>query len=182
MADRPRYTPSACKALEVILWLAERSKNNLDVYRMVKAVFFADKWHVARYGRPIVGDDYRAAMWGPLGQVVYNLLRREPFEVLALGLNGDPPFRVHAGTFKVEADRGPSGDWLSQSDVAALEHGYLHVRAKSFDELVRETHEDPAWVRSEGDIMDYRDFLSDDEEDVDRKREDIAESAAVTYF
>src|SRR5690242_7512733 len=144
MTERPRYTASACKALEAILWLAERSKNNLDVYHVVKAVFFADKWHVAQYGRPIFGDDYKAEMWGPLGQVVYNLLRFEPFELLALGMNGSPPFKVDELTFKVEGERSPSDDWLSQSDIEALEHGYLHVRGKSFDELVRETHEDPA--------------------------------------
>lgn len=182
MVDRPRYTASASKALEVILWLSERSGNNIDIYHLVKAVFFADKWHIARFGRPILGDNYRAAMWGPLGQVVYNLLQKKPFEVLALGGNGELPFSVLRGSFRVHADRGPNHDLLSDSDREALEFGWERVREKSFDDLVRETHADPAWLRSEGETMDYRDFLDDEDENVEAKRDALAEDASYTYF
>lgn len=182
MFGKPRYPASASKALEAILWLAERSNNQADVYRVVKAMFFADKWHVSNYGRPILGDTYRAATWGPLGQVVYNLLRKQPFEVLALGGNGHIPFSVDKNSYLVKAERGPNLNLLSRSDILALEHGWEAVRGKSFSQLVRETHDDPAWLRSEGDMMDYRDFLSDDEENVDLKRERLAEDAAYSYF
>lgn len=182
MNEKPRYTASACKALEVILWLAERSENTADIYHVVKAVFFADKYHVARHGRPLVGDDYRAAMWGPLPQVVYNLLQKKPFEILALGSNGYVPFQVSGETFIVTGERAPNLDWLSESDVEALEFGWLYVRSMTFDQLVVETHADPAWARSVGGLMDYRDFIGDDDENAEIKRRDLEETAAYMYF
>ena len=65
-----RYIPSVAKALEVILWIAER-RRGIDLIHLVKSAFYADKYHVAQYGRPITGDIYRAAWFGPLPQVIY---------------------------------------------------------------------------------------------------------------
>src|SRR4051794_4423119 len=104
MENRARYVPSVGKALEVILWFASR-RPGIDIYHIVKGAFYADKEHVAGYGRPIIGDDYRAAPFGPLPQVIYALLRRQPIELIALGSNGgDLPFSVD-GSHGVHAER-----------------------------------------------------------------------------
>ena len=86
----PRYVPSAETALEVILWFAH-SWPGIDVYHLAKAAFYADKHHVSNYGRPIVGDQYEAAPYGPLPQVIYGLIKHDPIELLALGSNGPLP-------------------------------------------------------------------------------------------
>lgn len=153
-----RYIPSVAKALEVILWLAER-KNGIDVYHVVKSAFYADKYHITKYGRPLIGDAYRAAWFGPLPQVIYGLLRYEPIEILALDTNGALPFRVEVGSFRVYADRGPNTKRLSASDVEALEHGLSEVGDSSFDELMGKTHRDPAYTNAVAGSMDYRDFI-----------------------
>src|SRR5689334_5013714 len=93
-----RYIPDTSKALEVILWLCE-AKPEIDVYHIVKCAFLADKLHLNRYGRPVAGDNYAAATYGPLGAVVYGLLTRQPLEVLALGGNGDIPIEVDQQSF-----------------------------------------------------------------------------------
>jgi hypothetical protein len=176
-----RYIPSVAKALEVILWLADRQPG-IDVYHIVKANFYADKFHVESYGRPIVGDHYRAAWWGPLPRVVYGLLCFQPMEILALGGNGKLPFRVEQETFRVYGDRGPNRKRLSTSDVKALEHGWQRVHDKSFDELVLETHNDPAYENASAGVMDYRDFIP--QSDPHRKKkiaylEEVARVAAL---
>ncbi len=153
-----RYIPSVAKALEVILWLAER-KNGIDVYHIVKSAFYADKYHITKYGRPLIGDLYRAAWFGPLPQVIYGLLRHEPMEILALQTNGTLPFRVEAGTFRVYADREPNMKRLSASDVEALEYGLKEVGDSSFDDLMQKTHRDPAYLNAIAGSMDYRDFI-----------------------
>src|SRR5437588_13071522 len=129
-----KYIPSVAKALEVILWLAERQPG-IDVYRLVKSIFYGDKYHVARFGRPIIGDVYRAAWFGPLPQVVYGLLRHEPMEILALGNSGPLPFRVD-DAFRVYSARGPHLDRVSPSDLEALAHGLHEVAGESVAELL----------------------------------------------
>ena len=159
----------------MILWLATRHPG-IDVYRLVKAAYFADKMHVREYGRPIVGDEYEAAAYGPLPKVIYGLLRFQPIEVLAASSNGQLPFAV-TEAFAVEPSRDPNPRRLSESDQRALGHGLEVVRDKSFDELVTMTHQERAYLNAEGGIIDYRDFFDEDDPDRESKAEDLAEMA-----
>jgi uncharacterized phage-associated protein len=178
--NRPRYAPNTGKAVEVILWLANRQPG-IDIYHLVKAAFFADKLHVAEYGRPIVGDDYEARPYGPLPRVIYGLLRHEPLEILAAGVNGPLPFEIR-DTFVVHAIREPNLRRLSESDQEALQHGLEIVRDKSFDELVDMTHDDPAYLNADGGMLDYRDFIPEDDPERDTKAADLCETARYSVF
>ena len=153
-----RYAVSTSKALEVILWLAN-ARAGIDIYHVVKAAFYADKYHVNRYGRPIFGDDYKADKYGPLGDVVYGLLRGNPLEILALGGNGAVPFSVSKKKFLVSPDREANTKRLSASDIEALREGLGFVTGKSFDDLVDISHEDRAYIAANGGRMRYEDIL-----------------------
>lgn len=177
MRTMPRYVANSAKALEVIVWLA-REQTQIDVYHLVKAVFFADKAHLASYGRPICGDTYDAAPYGPLAQIVYGILRQDHIEMLALGGNGDLPFAV-GPRHEVTAYRAPNLRKLSRSEISALESGLSHVRDKSFDDLYNETHDDPAYLNARGGRMDFRDFLDKNDPDFNRKIEDIEDTAGI---
>ncbi len=171
----PRYSTNAAKAVEVIVWLADACPG-IDVYHLVKASFFADKKHISEYGRPICGDNYDAASYGPLPQTIYGLLKNDPIDILAAGTNGRLPFTIDSA-FCVSADRAPNIRKLSRSDVQALGEGLAHVRDRSFDEIFVETHDDLAYLNANGSRMDWRDFISEDDPDRDAKREDITETA-----
>lgn len=176
----PRYIPNTSKALEVILWLANREPG-IDIYHLVKAAFFADKAHITEYGRPIVGDDYEAREYGPLPRVIYGLLRHEPLEILAAGTNGILPFQI-GEDFGVLPEREPNLRKLSESDQDALQGGLDFVRDKSFDELVDITHSDPAFLNAEGGTLDYRDFIPEDDPERDAKAQDLCEVARESVF
>jgi hypothetical protein len=180
MEKRARYVPSAAKALEVILWFANR-RPGIDIYHLVKGAFYADKFHVGEYGRPITGDEYRAAPFGPLPHVIYGLLRRQPIEMIALAHNGPLPFSIDA-LYRVYAERHQNDRKLSASDVRALEHGFSVVDGKTFDELVDMTHEDPAYANAVAGHMDYADFIAEDAPDRDKKREHLREVAPHVVF
>jgi hypothetical protein len=176
-----RYIPSVAKALEVILWAAEK-RPGIDIYHLVKAAFFADKYHVAHYGRPITGDVYRAAWFGPLPQVIYGLLRHEPIEMLALAHNGPLPFQVDSTSYRVNAERGPNMRKLSASDVEALEHGLKEVDGTSFNQLFDKTHRDPAYLNAIAGTMDYRDFIPENDPQRKAKIEYLEEVAPVAVL
>jgi len=180
MVPKPSYSPNTVKALETILWIVERQPD-FDIYRIVKAAFFADKFHLSTYGRPVFGDAYSAAPYGPLPQVMYGLLRGDPLELIALDSNGSLPFEV-GPKFTVRPSRGPNLRKLSGTDVEALGIGVEHVRGMSFDAIFRETHDDPAYIRAEGARMDYRDFLSDEDPLKREKAELIEETARYAVF
>jgi hypothetical protein len=177
-----QYDASAAKALEVILWLASKSQD-LDVYHLVKACFFADKYHLITYGRPVTGDTYRAAQHGPVGEVINGLLAGDMFYTLeALGNGGPLPFTLDKHWFFVRAERDPNLDKLSDSDIEALQHGLEEVQGKSIGELRKKTHADPAYRKANRGIMDYRDFIPDSDKAKRKKVAYLEEAAEGTVF
>ncbi len=86
-----RFRFNAKKAVEVILWFAER-RPGISFHTLLKLLFYADKRHLNRYGRPITGDDYIAMQYGPVASTTYDMLKGAP---LALEyLEGETPFEV----------------------------------------------------------------------------------------
>lgn len=107
----------------------------------MKMLYLADKDHLGRYGRTIVGDDYVAMQNGPVPDRAYNLCKyvrgdREHFDPL-------PGARA---LLKMEGNKivllcEPDLDELSKSDLAALDEaakifrkgGWKAVRDASHD-------------------------------------------------
>jgi hypothetical protein len=176
---RARYTVHTQKALEVILWLAT-ARPGIDVYHIVKCSYFADKKHLNDYGRPIAGDWYRAAPYGPLGQCVYGLLTRDPIGLLALESNGHLPLTV-SEDFSVTPARDPNLGLLSRSDVEALRWALDTYGDKSFRELLEESHQEEAYRNAEGGRISYEDMLDHSADREERARE-LAENAKDAVF
>src|SRR5690606_9928660 len=84
-----RFRTNPEKALEVILWFASK-REGIDFHSILKLLFFADKYHLNGYGRPIVGDQYKALPYGPVAQTTYDILKREPLVLEELGLEELP--------------------------------------------------------------------------------------------
>jgi uncharacterized phage-associated protein len=176
-----RYVPDTAKVLEVILWLATE-RPGIDVYRVVKCAYYADKRHLNLYGRPIAGDWYEADEYGPLGQCIYGLLRGRPLEALALELNGGPvPLSVGQQDHVVVAERDPNLAKLSTSDTEALRWAVENYAHLSFRELLELSHEEEAYQKADGGRMRYEDML-DPAPDRDRKALELAENARHAVF
>jgi uncharacterized phage-associated protein len=175
-----RYAVNTAKVLEAIVWLANACPE-IDIYHIIKCAFYADKYHLNKYGRPIAGDDWDAETYGPLGRSAYRLLLHDPIEMIALGGNGDLPFKI-GSKWRVIADREPNNGLLSDSDIEALTYSVEHYAHKSFDELVSMTHNEVAYIEANGGRMRYEDLL--DEEDPLRKEKasDLAETARYAVF
>lgn len=180
VADAPgvrmhaRYSISDRKAVEVILWLAWR-KPGIDFHKLLKVLFYAEKYHINAHGRPIVGGDYAADRWGPVCRQVYYILAGDPWYIQAVERNGALPFRIKH-RYCVEADRDANLRLLSESDVEALKFALDRYGHLSFDELTALSHSEEAYRRADGGRMCYEDFL-DETPDRDERAADLAETS-----
>lgn len=169
---RARYPANMAKALEVVLWLADKDPE-IDFHKILKLLFFADKYHLNKYGRPIVGGTYLADIYGPVSQPVYLILREEPLTAEMLERNGEPPFKV-VSRYKVRAERSANRRLLSASDAEALDHAHRLYGHLSFREITELSHDEFAYQNADGGEMRYEDFLEDGP-DREERAEDLAE-------
>jgi uncharacterized phage-associated protein len=156
-----KFRVNVRKALEVILWFAEK-RPGIDFHAILKLLFFADKYHLNQWGRPIVGDRYEAAPYGPIAQTTYDILRRDPLALELLQMP-DLPFEVRGG-YLVTGHRPPDLHKLSESDVEALEAAWNKYSHLDFNGLTNASHKHPAYRKAEKEgrqQMNYADFLDE---------------------
>lgn len=168
-----RFRLNTRKALEVILWCASR-RGAADFHTVLKVLFGAEIAHLNAWGRPIVGDTFHAMQFGPVAVGTYELMKREPLALEALG-DPDPPFSVRGYT--VTAGRQPELSAFSPSELEALEAGWAAYGHLPFTDRTEASHRHPAWQRAwdagRG-RMDWADFL-EGENATAEAREDLAE-------
>jgi uncharacterized phage-associated protein len=164
------------KALTALVYLASKPEAvpALDKYKAGKVLLLAEKYHLVRYGRPILGDYYRALDYGPIPQQTMDALhalvddrrRRTPkADRLAQALAVDLRFQYP----RFAATVAPNLEGLSVSELRTLEHVVAEYGKRTFDELKALTHEMPAYKKARARVkgvhvvnMRYEDFFEED--------------------
>lgn len=100
------------KAIQAVLWLLGRHGGTLNKLKLVKLLFLADKEHLIRYGRPIVGGQYYAMPHGPASSQLLNHINEAAHK-------GVCPFVLKDNLVlsQTPADK----DELSESDIKILD-------------------------------------------------------------
>ena len=62
------------KALNALLFVANRVRRK-DFHKIFKIIYFADRQHLADWGRPITGDTYIAMEAGPVPSRMYDMMK-----------------------------------------------------------------------------------------------------------
>jgi len=184
------------KAFAAIVYLASKPDlvPEFDKLKAAKLLFLADKYHLVRYGRPILGDYYRALTYGPVPQATMDFLHA------VLDPEGKGTFvdesKARRLAEALEVDRGFKyprlsakeplnfSDFLSKSDLAALDHIISAYGKRSSIELSALTHAIPAYLnawQSKGKLsstadMNYEDFFEEDPDAVDGAFEEMLEN------
>jgi uncharacterized phage-associated protein len=140
----------------------------MDKIQLVKLFYFADRGHLARYGRPIIGGTYYAMPFGPVCSELLNFLNS------AVSENTHLPFVFPDENKVVEKGKHQLSDesWLSESDLEVLEDIYKNYGRIDKFRLSDMTHKLKAyskhWPPKEGsrELIPYEDFFEDlDEKD-----------------
>jgi uncharacterized phage-associated protein len=176
------------KFLAVLHYFAVRRVPELDKYKVCKLLFFADKYHLVRYGRPIVGDRYCPLPHGPVPSHALDLMNefikleskqctdkdiQRMSEVLELQKQFQYP------RFIAKRKMGPGEiEALSMSDIEALDHVIKTFGGKGFYELKSLTHSVYAYKRAVQELTDirYEDFFEEDADAIEGAMEEMLEN------
>jgi len=143
MGLRQRFDPK--KAVEAILYVAADTGN---VYTILKVLYFADKAHLARYGRFITGDVYVAMRHGPVPSGAYDIIKQARGDGWAAFPEPvEQAFQVEHNN--VRPLRPANTRLLSASDVECLDETVAHYGHLSFSALRAISHKDPAYQASD---------------------------------
>lgn len=146
------------KLVQALAFFAGAGVKELSKLKAAKLLYFADKYHLLKYGRPILGDVYFCLDHGPVPSASLNLMSeaispirvkgfRQPFLELFrehLTVNKD---RKHA---EFRAKRPPDLALFSKSELEALNDTLKKYGKKSPWDLRQLTHLDPTWTIPDG--------------------------------
>jgi uncharacterized phage-associated protein len=148
------------KGREALAYVAGKWPN-VTVFYASKVLFFAEKKHLNRYGRPIVADTFIAMPNGPVPSTLYDFVKGD------FGLSGDPDaFKDAIDTGKyptISGKRAAEVGALSESDLECLDEAIAFCRVRGFGHLSQLTHQERAWAEaSTNGPMDYEKFIDED--------------------
>lgn len=174
-----KFTMNWDKAIEAIVWLARR-RPGIGHFHIAKILYFADKAHLLKYGRPIIGDSYIAMEHGPVPSGVCDLLTGNSFldpdllDKMAKAARTDRD-RIP----QVTALRAPDPAVFSGSDLRCLEDAFAKYVDMPLGELRRLTHDERAWREAPTNTaMDPALLVDEDDPQRDELLEEIREKAA----
>src|ERR1700681_3309737 len=78
----PSFMPfsfSHRKATQALNFFANRAGGSINKMKVLKLVYFADRYHLRKYGRPVVGDEYVAMNYGPVASGTKDLAEMSYF-------------------------------------------------------------------------------------------------------
>lgn len=173
-----RYHANPDKILEALVWLAD-AKRGLSFYYIAKIFYFADKEHLSRFGRPVLGDRYIAMDHGPVPSMIYDMLMFNPFLDPTLLDSLYKAIQVtHERVPTVSALRPADMSLLSRTDIDALRASLNKYGNKSVGDLRRVTHAERAYRQASPNAeMDYALIL---EEDLPEREKKIRHIEAVS--
>jgi uncharacterized phage-associated protein len=143
------------KGVEALTYIASKWPA-VTAFFAAKVLFFAEKQHLNRYARPIVGDTFIAMPNGPVPSTLYDFIKGrldqagDPEAIMAALLIERDPYP------RVAAQRAPDLDVLSPSDLECLDEAIAFCRQRGFGALSNLTHQERAWLDAPANgPMDY---------------------------
>lgn len=152
MAAHFEFDPE--KALSSTAYLASRTGETM--YTILKMVYVADRFHLARYGRPITGDNFIAMQEGACPSKIYDSMKCLRGEKNRNYMPDSGKYlEVDPTTFDVAVKDMPSLDVLSASEIECLDET-VSILNRLGRWHMRELAHDSAWEdTSPNDEMDF---------------------------
>jgi len=136
------------KIKAVVLYILQSFKDGTDYIKLFKLMYFAQRMYLAKYGRPIFEDSFRARPLGPVPSLTYKAVktaesgdwsevtgRAMTSFISALNIDGK----------KVSSKRKPDMDYLAKYEVECLNEVINEYKDIDSRALSKMSHNDKAW-------------------------------------
>ena len=130
----------------VLLYILTHSNDDQrDIYSLVKAAYYAQQNHLARYGTPLFKDCICALPFGPVPSNIYNVLKMASGDSNELNYHRSDDMHLASDAINFKSGRysakeDPNMDFLSKSDIESLNYGIEKVAKMSFNQIKEDTH------------------------------------------
>lgn len=157
------------KATQALIFFANKKNGKINKMKAIKLIYLADRLHLRKYGRPVVGDTYWAMKLGPVGSCSKQIaeLDRIPDKVFSYVKKYIKPVDEKKQAFT--SLKPVDTDVFSKTDIECLEAVYKEFSDKDQFELADISHHYPEWSKHENALkagkrrvlMNYDDFFSE---------------------
>jgi len=155
------------KATQALNYFAEASGGRINKMKAIKLIFFADRYHLRKYGRPITNDEYLAMDYGPVSSGVKDIAEMSDF-LEAKERSYASRFIAPAAGYDVESLSHVDAKVFAKTDLEALSFAWETFGHMDQFALAEISHEYPEWKKHEAELerlsrvrMNYEDFLDD---------------------
>ena len=131
------------KTMEASLYILGKLPS-CDMHKLFKILYFAESEHLAEYGRPITGDEYKAIKYGPIPSFLKDAIKSINTENPFFKSDINPADYFELVKYFVGAKRECNTDYLSESDILCLDNAISKLKNASFDEATEWSHNE-AW-------------------------------------
>lgn len=155
------------KATQAIGFFAEKAGGMINKLRVLKLVYFADRYHLRKYGRLITNDEYFAMPYGPVASGVKDIAELSDF----LGeqeLVYASQYLKKINSITIGLIKPYEHAVLSETDHEALLFAWEKFGQYSEFELSEITHKYPEWEKHKRSLevysrikMNLEDFIED---------------------
>ena len=182
MGPRIAYRINYEKAIEALVFLAEQ-KPGIDIYHVAKILFYADKMHVNKFARPILGDTYICMNHGPVPSGVRDLITDNVWVSPDLIDKKSAALEIEGSRFNLTAKRKPDLDYFSKTDLDCLHAALFEHGEKPFGKLREQTHDEKCYIESGiNQPIDYALLVDDDNPNRHAILEEMEEAAAYVQL
>ncbi len=159
------------KATQALNFFAIQNGGEIDKVHALKLVFFADRYHLRKYGRPITNDHYWAMKLGPVPSGVKDIFELDSASSVERHYAGNF-FEKGSKSYSIRSHTAVDTNVISESDQEALQFAWSSFGRQSG--IVEKTHNYPEWKRHEAALeggssrvqMEYVDFIENTDEHV----------------
>lgn len=158
------------KATQALNFFARKYQgHNINKMMVLKLIWAADRYHLRKYGRPVIGDEYVAMNYGPVASGVKDIAEGDGF-LPEIEKDYAAEYINLSDQYTVKSVKDVDLDVFSDSDLEAMDFAFKEFGSNYKYKMVEVTHQYPEWKKfsllfKTNQIsrapMDYFDFFSD---------------------